>query len=216
MDDVIHRHRCMQQLQRITLAMLLYECDHGTLPPAFSVDINGSPLHSWRVLLLPYLGQQELYNRIRLDDPWDSKHNRQFHSEDITFYRCPSVKTTKPGETTYSVVVGPEMPFEAGEGKKLADFGPDSEDMILLVERAEPVCWMDPAREISQAEAEMGINVEYDPLTAPKPPANGIASPHPGGANFGLRDGSVRFLGETIYAQTFGDLLRGTNTDNNY
>ena len=62
--------------------------------------------------------------------------NRQFHAEDVPFYRCPSDPVAQTGQTTYSVVVGPHMPFEAGEGKRLADFGPHSDDMILLVEYA--------------------------------------------------------------------------------
>jgi hypothetical protein len=40
---------------------------------------SGERLHSWRVVLLPYLGQQELYEKIRLDQPWDSPW--QFHKE---------------------------------------------------------------------------------------------------------------------------------------
>jgi hypothetical protein len=59
----------------IALAMLIYERDHGTLPPAYSVDEAGRPLHSWRVLLLPYLGHQTLQDKIRLDEPWDSPNN---------------------------------------------------------------------------------------------------------------------------------------------
>ena len=57
---------CGENVHRITLAMLLYEHEHGTLPPAWTVDADGNPLHSWRVLLLPYLGEQELYAKIRL------------------------------------------------------------------------------------------------------------------------------------------------------
>ncbi|MDZ7616025.1 MAG: DUF1559 domain-containing protein, partial [Patescibacteria group bacterium] len=80
------RRDCLRNMQRITLAMLLYEREHGTLPPAWSVDAQGNPLHSWRVLLLPYLGHEALYKKIRLDEPWDSEHNRPFHGEDLAIY----------------------------------------------------------------------------------------------------------------------------------
>ncbi|MCP4541288.1 MAG: DUF1559 domain-containing protein, partial [Chloroflexi bacterium] len=100
------RITCSERIQRITLAMLLYECDHNTLPPAYSIDADGNPLHSWRVLLLPYLGQEKLHDQIRRNEPWDSEHNRQFHEEAMAFYQCPSAKLP-PGQTTYSVVVGP-------------------------------------------------------------------------------------------------------------
>ena len=182
--------------------MLLYESDHGMLPPAYTADADGNPLHSWRVVLLPYLGQQSLYDKIRLDEPWNSEHNQKFHGEAVAFYQCPSA-TLSPGQTTYSVVVGPDMPFEGAEGKKLADFGPKSATMILVVERTQPVCWMDPTQDVSQGVADVGIDVN-DGL------GGEIASPHPGGANFGLRSGGCHFLSAVIDLDVFEGLLRGT------
>jgi len=200
--EAMRRSVCVDRLRQITLAMLLYERDHGTLPPAYTAGSNGEPLHSWRVALLPYLGQQELYEKIRLDQPWDSSHNRQFHKQAGDFYQCPSASLS-PGQTTYSVVVGPDAPFEADKGKPLSQFGPKSARMILVVERRQAACWMDPNFELPQADTEPGIN---------RRDAGGmsIGSQHPGGANFGLRDGSVYFLSETIDAEQFKDLLHGT------
>lgn len=200
--EAMRRSVCVDRLHQITLAMLLYERDHGTLPAAYTVDADGEPLHSWRVALLPYLGQQELYEKIRLDEPWDSPHNRQFHKQAVDFCQCPSADLS-PGQTTYSVVIGPDAPFEADKGKPLSQFGPKSTRMILVVERSQAACWMDPNFELPQAEEEPGIN---------RPDGGGmsIASQHPGGANFGLRDGSVHFLSETIDAEQFKDLLHGT------
>ncbi len=206
------RSACLKQMQRITLAMLLYECDHGTLPPAWSVDSAGNPLHSWRVLLLPYLGRQELYGRIRLDQPWDSEYNRQFHGEAMSIYRCPSDPAARSGQTSYSVVVGPDMPFEAGRGKRLSDFGPYSDDMILLVERAEPVGWMAPTREVQQTAAEEGIHGDEE---SGAPVVNGIRSRHTGYANCGLRNGVAHPVWEEIDRKLLGRLLRGTNAEKN-
>ncbi len=196
--------------------------EHGTLPPACSIGADGKPLHSWRVLLLPHLGRETLYANIRLDEPWDSPHNRQFHGEALALYRCPSDPAAKPGQTTYSVVVGPDMPFEAGEGKRLADFGPDSDDMILVVERTDPIVWMDPTREVKQGAADEGIYVRSSPSAAPSP--DRIGSHHPGVANFGFRNGAVRSLSspeDTFIVEPdqldrrelFKRLLRGTNVE---
>ncbi|MDY0166505.1 MAG: DUF1559 domain-containing protein [Thermoguttaceae bacterium] len=208
--DAVHgaarRRDCIAQMQRITLAMLLYERDHGTLPPAWSADAAAKALHSWRVLLLPYLGHQDLYERIRLDEPWESEHNRQFHGEAMDVYRCPADPAAGPGQTTYSVVVGHDMPFDAGEGKRLADFGPHSNDMILLVERTDPINWMAPTREVLQAAAERGICDGTDP--------GRIGSHHhPGVANLGFRDGAVHSIQNVIHQGLFVKLLRGTNAD---
>ena len=134
----------MNHLRRITLAMLMYERDHGTLPPAF--HRRQRPASSQlRVSLLPYLGQSELYGKIRLDEPWNSQHNRQFHADAPAIYRCPSAKLAA-GLTTYSVVVGKKSAFEAGQGKSLDKFGVR---LVLVVERKQPVFWMDPTSELS-------------------------------------------------------------------
>lgn len=196
--EALRRTTCTDRLHRITLAMLLYERDHGTLPPAITVGADGKRLHSWRVVLLPYIGQQALYGKIRLDEPWDSEHNRQFHEEAVPFYQCPS-EELGPGHTTYSVVVGPDMPFDAGQGKTLATFGPKSANMILVVEIPEATCWMDPTHHVSQAAAERGIGE-----------GTALGSQHPGGVNAAFRDGSARFLPETINLDLLSELLQGT------
>ncbi len=50
--------QCAANLERILAAMQAYHQKHGHLPPAYSQDQDGQPLHSWRVLLLPYLGPE--------------------------------------------------------------------------------------------------------------------------------------------------------------
>jgi hypothetical protein len=165
------------------------------LPPAFSVDDNGKPLHSWRTLLLPYLDDEtlaELHAQIRLDEPWDSEHNRQFHGRNPGIYRCPSNQSMPDGETSYSVITGDELLFSNdGQGQPLAGRG---SNMLMLVERSlDTVCWMQPDAEISQSDATIDIG-----------------SNHRGGGNFGLLDGGVTFISETISPEVFRELINGT------
>jgi len=54
-----------------------YESTHGQMPPAVVYGSDGQALHSWRVLILPYIEQGELYRQFKLDEPWDSPHNIQ-------------------------------------------------------------------------------------------------------------------------------------------
>jgi len=110
------RTSCSNNLRRIALALLLYEREHGTLPPACKVDAQGKPLHSWRVLLLPHVGEAELFAHIRLDEPWNSEHNRQFHDAAVDVYQCPSANLMQ-GDTAYSVIVGERTAFQPGEGR---------------------------------------------------------------------------------------------------
>jgi hypothetical protein len=183
--EATHRLDCQGNLQRIALAMLIYERQHGRLPPAYTVDASGQPLHSWRVLLLPHVGEGELFDKLRLDEPWDSPHNRQFQAAAPSIYRCPST-ALQPGQTSYSVIVDENSAFPAGQGMSL-----DALEMnqILVVERERPVAWMEPTSELARSIANQGINrrhVEQD----------GLGSPHPGGLNVGMRDGSSRFFSE--------------------
>ena len=58
-------------------ALWAYHDKHGHFPARVSRSESGSPLLSWRVALLPHLGEEELYGRFRLDEPWNSEHNRK-------------------------------------------------------------------------------------------------------------------------------------------
>lgn len=44
-----------RNLKMIGLALHDYESDHGSFPPAFIENQQGKRMHSWRVLILPYL-----------------------------------------------------------------------------------------------------------------------------------------------------------------
>lgn len=192
---------CKDNLQRIVVAMLLYEKQHGTLPPAYSVEEQGRPLNSWRVLLLPYLGYDELHSQIRLDEPWNSPHNQAFHMADVPIFQCPSA-ALGPGMTEYSVVEGETCAFFGGEGRRLDSFGEHSANLILVVERIDPICWMDPTREITFDEACLGINRDGA--------RTGLGSDHQAGMHVGLRSGAIRFISQNIDRQHIPMLLEGT------
>lgn len=125
------------------------------LPARYSVDANGKPLHSWRVFLLPYLGQKELYDKIRLDEPWDSEHNRQFHDQTPAIYCRPDAPESG---CVYSCVADEsallQPASEAGSltGIKLTEVIDGTSHTILFVERSEPVCWMDPNSDLTPDE----------------------------------------------------------------
>jgi hypothetical protein len=98
-------------LKQIALAMHSYNDAKGTLPPA-ALSKGGRPLLSWRVLLLPYLDQAELYKAFRLDQPWDSPHNRKLLARMPAVYRTPGAR---PGSTFYQVFVGQGTAFEPAQ-----------------------------------------------------------------------------------------------------
>ena len=101
--EAAQRNASMNNMKQIMLAMLNYESAKRTLPPAYSVDKKGKPLLSWRVHILPYLGEQKLYRQFHRDEPWDSPHNKKLIALMPETYRSPMSKA-EPGKTTYLTV----------------------------------------------------------------------------------------------------------------
>lgn len=81
---------CQANLRAIGLALQAYHADHGCYPPAYMADASGRPLHSWRVLILPYLGEPELFRAYRFDEPWDGPNNARLATWMPELYQCPA------------------------------------------------------------------------------------------------------------------------------
>jgi type II secretory pathway pseudopilin PulG len=134
---------CANNLMHLHLALHNYHDANQSFPPAYTVDAEGKPLHSWRVLVLPYLEAAELYQSIRLDEPWNSEYNQQFHTQMPGVFACPAA-SLKKGETAYKALTGPGTYFPGTECRALDGFDGKKDDSLLLVETATAVCWMAP------------------------------------------------------------------------
>lgn len=70
-----------------------------------------NPGLSWRVYILPFMDEATLYNKFKLDEPWDSPTNMALIKE------MPKVFGTDPeGKTSIHVFTGPGAPFQTTEG----------------------------------------------------------------------------------------------------
>ena len=69
-----------------------YHDVHGRLPPAAVCSADGTPLVSWRVLILPYIEQDNLFREFKLDQPWDSPHNLALVERMPQVYAVPGAK----------------------------------------------------------------------------------------------------------------------------
>lgn len=129
-------------LRLIAIALRNYQAANGTLPPAVVTDNAGRPMHSWRVLLLPYLGQQPAYSQYDFQQPWNSPHNRKVLAS-ISPYSTP--ERAGAGLANYQLITGTECLFS---GSRLADISQVTDpqrDTVLVVEVPNTnVRWTEP------------------------------------------------------------------------
>jgi hypothetical protein len=130
-------------LKQIGIAFHRY-CDAQTTCPNNLVDKDGKPSLSWRVLLLPYLEEEKLFKEFKLDEPWDSKHNKALIEKMPKVFAPIRVKAEK-GETFYRGFNGADTTFETGKLLKFpASFPDGTSNTILVVEAGEPCFWTKP------------------------------------------------------------------------
>ena len=136
---------CRNHLKQIALALHNYHDVYGCFPPAYVADAEGKPMHSWRVLLLPYLYKADLYERYKFDEPWDGPNNRKLHSEAIVDYACPSESDASEGFTSYLAVTGEHTMWHANQGVPISAVTDAHDSTIILVEVANSgIHWMEP------------------------------------------------------------------------
>jgi RNA polymerase sigma factor (sigma-70 family) len=107
-----------------------------------AVDPTVRPLLSWRVALLPFVGEQDLYNQFKRNEPWDSVHNRKLLVKMPAVYAPPGAKV---GERTYyQAIVGTGAVWQPRHSLRLIDILDGTSNTILLVEAAAAVPWTKP------------------------------------------------------------------------
>ncbi len=88
--EAARRTQADNHLKQIGLAMHNFHDVNNKLPAQANYE-GKKPLLSWRVHLLPYLGEAELYNEFHLDEPWDSPHNKKLIEKMPQVYKNPSI-----------------------------------------------------------------------------------------------------------------------------
>ncbi len=144
-----HRSTCRDNMRRIALGLQLYHDTYQAFPPAYTVDEEGKPMHSWRALLLPYVDEKELYDTIDLSKPWDDPVNAKVTAKDHFFiYQCPlaSLDGVKENYTTYLASVGPNAAFEGSQSRKRSDYKDGTSFTLMVIEAPvdKSVPWMSP------------------------------------------------------------------------
>jgi hypothetical protein len=173
------RRRSVKNLKDLALAFHNHHETYNQYPPAMSVgwpcmpppnnqQRRPQPFLSWRVLILPFLEQQELYNQFKLDEPWDSEHNKKLLVKMPKIYAPVRSTTPEAGMTYYQVFVTSEQDFVSGisptpflpaatlpvppnphgpylGGMRMPMIFDGTSNTFLIVEGGEPVPWTKPA-----------------------------------------------------------------------
>jgi len=134
---------CRGNLKQIGLALHNYHDAYDSFPPPYIADKNGKPMHSWRVLILPYMDHQKLYDEYDFSEPWNGPHNSTLADQIVATYCCP---LQGKGRTTHFLaLVGPETSFAPEKVRTHRDFvdGENQTLMVLEVTNSD-VHWMEP------------------------------------------------------------------------
>jgi len=130
-------------LKVIGLAMHNYHDINGALPSNLMTK-DGKPGLSWRVAILPFLEQDELYKQFKLDEPWDSEHNLKLADSMPKFF-VPVRGRAEKNQTFYQMFAGKDtMLNPSGTGIRFADITDGLSNTFMVVEAEKPVTWTKP------------------------------------------------------------------------
>lgn len=170
------KQRSMNNVKQIAIAFFNYHDAYTHLPEPAIKSEDGKPLLSWRVAILPFIGEYQLFEKFKLDEPWDSEHNKKLLSSMPKLYEPVRGKGKGGDETYYRVFSGGGALFDPTL-KTTFDMVTDGlSNTIMVVEAGESVPWTKPEE------------IEYDPKKK-VPDLGGLFD---GQFYFAMGDGSVR------------------------
>jgi hypothetical protein len=191
------RTQSTNNMRQIGLAILNYESAMGRFPASYTADEQGKPLFSWRVRILPYIEEQNLYDQFRFDEPWDSPHNLEVAQTMPAVFRSPQSKAP-PGMTTYLGIGGAKGALmkpadRAQSGLRIAAIVDGMSNTIMCVEASDELAveWTRPDTEIDPENFDM----------------SGLFGSYPNGTNALFCDCSIRFLSSTLDPEILKQLM---------
>jgi hypothetical protein len=178
-------------LKQIALAISNYH-DLYKKYPADIYDDQGNPLLSWRVRLLPFLEQTQLYDKFKLQQPWDSPHNMKLIADLPYPYINPY--QDNPGKVFLVALRGPNTFFGIDKPRRKREIHNPQAIMLVEVDSENAPIWTKPE------------DLSYDPAN----PNRGLGQTWKTGI-FGRPSSCVVFANQsvrTIREGTDPDLLR--------
>ena len=199
--EAAYRSQCICPLAQIRHALLNYHDVCGSLPPAYVPDANGKPMHSWRVLILPFLEERDVYARSDFHEPWNGPNNRRLADKIRSeLFQCPRRRHSRDSLITdYVVVVGNDTMFPGAQSRSIKDITDGVENTIAVVEiNNSDIHWMEP-RDLQFEEMSFIIN---------DPSSPSISSEHAAGPHVVFLNRKTKYVkGGAVRPQTVRALL---------
>jgi hypothetical protein len=134
--------RSQNNLKQLGLAFHIHHDVSNGLPGNIA-DKDGKALLSWRVAILPYIEEEKLYKEFRLNEAWDSDHNKKLIARMPKVF-APVRGKAKEGETFYQVFTGEKAVFGGKKPLRLQNFNDGTSNTGLIFEAGEPATWTKP------------------------------------------------------------------------
>jgi type II secretory pathway pseudopilin PulG len=132
-------------LRQIAIALHNYHDVYGTFPPAYECDAAGTPVHSWRVLIAPFMEQLPLYQRYNFGEAWNGPNNSKLSTGTPIPFRSPFDTRSRPGETSYVAIVGPGTMWPGQKSQNINGITDGTSNTIMVVELLNSgIHWMEP------------------------------------------------------------------------
>jgi hypothetical protein len=145
--EVNRGESCERHLRQLHLALHNYAAAYGCFPPVHVSDKNGRPIHSWRVLILPFLSEDRLYQQYNFKEPWDGPNNKKLLAQRPHPYECHCDEASAQDGVTTNVVaiVGKNAFWQPGKPRDAKDLGDRAFTTAMLIEVADSgVYWTEP------------------------------------------------------------------------
>jgi hypothetical protein len=182
------RTHSRNNLKQIGLALHNHHDVNGHLPAGGAFDRLGRPLFSWQTVILPYVDQAALFDRIDLNLPWDAPQNADELAIKVSTYLNPAIDghDVDAAGRALSHYAGNGRVLNTQPGLKLSAFTDGTSTTFISGEAdAQFKPWGSP---VNWRDASLGINRSPE----------GFGGPWTGGAHFQMADGSVRFVNDNI------------------
>ena len=136
--------RSQNNLKQIGIALHEYHGVWGSLPPASTCDAAGKPVHSWRVLISPFLEQTPFYQGYNFAEPWNGPNNSRLSPAAPSVFRSP-FDASPQGMTSYVAIVGPGTMWPDAQSRKFQEVTDGLSNTIMVVELLNTdIHWMEP------------------------------------------------------------------------